>query len=240
MLLSGTSLSFLLFGSATSQTLSTGSLPPLRCSVFCSFSRVTLPQVLCDDPPVAFRGLDRAAREQLFWAMKAETTARMGEDLHRPSMWGPPPRQNTQARQPRRARVLSAEERMARLGQSQSDGGASNEVRITHGHSVLCRFALQVHTPPTSAPAPPSQPAQPPPQLSRPPPIPPRQGVFCCPARPSPPIPPRQYVFMCPARPSPPIPPRLFLFSCPARPSPPIPPRLFLFSRPAQPSFLFC
>ena len=113
-----------------------------------------------DHPPRAFRHLEKAEREQLFWELKSQSTARMGRELNRPSRWGPPPGQSTQVRQPRRARVLSAQERSERLSRSQPAGGGSEEVRshnsqqpltdllrrcIYRPHPHPCRLRLRAH-----------------------------------------------------------------------------------------------
>ena len=94
------------------------------------FSEVTLGEVRGNNPPRAFRNMGTAEREQLFWALKAQTTAQRGQDLLRqqapPVRFGPNRGQTEQPRQGRRARVLSAEQRRERLaqeGQSSMDIG---------------------------------------------------------------------------------------------------------------------
>ena len=106
--------------------------------VFSSFSEITLREVLGSRPPRAFRNMERAEREQLYWALKAQTTAQRGQDLLReqalPVRFGPNRGQTEQPRRGRRARVLSSTERRERLAQGQSsmdaDGGEVSKHRI--------------------------------------------------------------------------------------------------------------
>ena len=106
--------------------------------VCCRFSEITLREVLGSRPPRAFRNMERAEREQLYWALKAQTTAQRGEDLLRqqapPVRFGPNRGQTEQPRRGRRARVLSSEQRRERLTQGQSsmdaDGGEVSKHRI--------------------------------------------------------------------------------------------------------------
>ena len=92
----------------------------LTC-VFCSFAQVTLGEVLGNHPPRAFVGLDEAARVRLYWDLKAQSTALRGQEhvaaQTPPVRFGPNRDHSAQPRPGRRARVLSAAERQARLAQ---------------------------------------------------------------------------------------------------------------------------
>ena len=121
----------------------------LTLCVSFSFSQVTLQEVLGNQPPRAFRGMAAAEREQLFWALKAQTTAQRGQDLLRqqapPVRFGPNRGQTEQPRPQRRARVLSAQERRERLAQegrsSMDVGGGEVSTHLVHPQ-YLDRFAF--------------------------------------------------------------------------------------------------
>ena len=65
--------------------------------------------------------MERAEREQLFWALKAQRTAQRGQDLLQqqapPVRFGLNRGQTEQPRPHRRARVLSSQQRRERLAQ---------------------------------------------------------------------------------------------------------------------------
>ncbi len=109
------------------------------------FSEITLREVLGSRPPRAFRNMDRAEREQLYWALKAQTTAQRGQELLEqqalPVRFGPNRGQTSQPRRGRRARVLSSEQRRERLahGQAAMDVGGG-EVRRHLVDSLLTGF----------------------------------------------------------------------------------------------------
>ena len=73
--------------------------------------------------------MECAEREQLFWALKAQTTAQRGQEHLQaqapPVRFGPPRGQTEQPRQGRRVRVLSSQQRRERLVQS---GQSSTEI----------------------------------------------------------------------------------------------------------------
>ena len=112
----------------------------LCCSVadssVCSprFAQVTLQEVLGNRPPRAFRNMEEAERERLFWVLKAQTTAQRGTELLQqqapPVRFGPNRGQTEQPRQARRARVLSSQERRERLAQEgqSATGNGGGEV----------------------------------------------------------------------------------------------------------------
>ena len=66
-------------------------------------------------PPQAFLGLSPPEREELYWQLKAASTLMegAGPGIYGPATHNSPP--PTQQRQPRRARVLTREQRDARL-----------------------------------------------------------------------------------------------------------------------------
>ena len=107
------------------------------------FAQVSLPEVLGNTPPRAFRNMERGEREQLFWALKAQTTAQRGVELQRqqapPVRFGPQRVQTEQPRRGRRARVLSSSERRERLAQDQPgmDTGVG-EVRSPPARIIIC------------------------------------------------------------------------------------------------------
>ena len=227
-------------------------------SVFCSFAQVTLREVLGNQPPRAFVGLDEAARVRLYWDLKAQSTALRGQEhvaaQTPPVRFGPNRDQSAQPRPGRRARVLSAAERQARLAQegqpaAQPPPAAFQPVAPPHAFQPHASFS-QPDAPPAS-----SQPATPPPVAQ--PAAPPASHLAQpfhmewspAPAAPaystassqhvqspasslpvqSPLFPPRPQVFCIPASPAPLIPSRPLFFSLPANP-PPFPKRTSLFS----------
>ena len=122
-------------------------------SVCSRFSEVTLGEVLGNNPPRAFRNMGTAEREQLFWDLKAQTTAQRGQDLLRqqapPVRFGPNRGQTEQPRQGRRARVLSAEQRRERLaqeGQSSMDIGGGEVSKPLFCPRSPNRFVFRRHT----------------------------------------------------------------------------------------------
>ena len=151
------------------------------------FSEITLREVLGSRPPRAFLNMDRGEREQLYWALKAQTTAQRGQELLQqqapPVRFGPNRDQTEQPRRGRRARVLSSEQRRERLahGQAAMDLGGGEVRRNLIQHSLLTNFSPQAQgqsypcdpppCPPPSQPLCPPQPSQPPcpPQPSQPP-----------------------------------------------------------------------
>ena len=84
--------------------------------------------------------MEQGEREQLFWALKAQTTAQRGVELQRqqapPVRFGPQRVQNEQPRRGRRARVLSSAERRERLAQDQS-GMESSGGEVTTPHRTV-------------------------------------------------------------------------------------------------------
>ena len=93
--------------------------------------------------------MEPTEREQLFWALKAQTTAQRGQDHLQaqapPVRFGPPRGPTEQPRQGRRARVLSSQlrrERLAQSGQSSTQIGGG-EVRNDHllNSPDVCVFA---------------------------------------------------------------------------------------------------
>ena len=225
--------------------------------VSCRFAQVTLDEVLGRRPPRAFEGMAEAERERLFWDLKTRTTALRGQQVldeqTPPVRFGPNRDQTAQARPVRRARVLSSEDRRARLAQQ--------------GQPAAAPPPAQPTSPPPAASSPPtSQPPSPPPVSPQPPspaamewsscPPPETQpcsfpaymewSAYPCPQPTltlSPPttnpikpplFPPRPQVFCIPASPPPVIPTRLFKFSFPFLP-PPFPARTSLFSLPCEP-----
>ena len=109
------------------------------------FSEITLREVLGSRPPRAFRNMDRAEREQLYWALKAQTTAQRGQELLEqqapPVRFGPNRGQTSQPRRGRRARVLSSEQRRERLAHGQADmdvGGGEVRMHLTQHSLPAC------------------------------------------------------------------------------------------------------
>ena len=147
--------------------------------VLCRFSQVTLPEVLGDRPPRAFQGMSPAEREQLYWDLKAQTTAqRVQQHLAAqtpPVRFGPNRVQTPQPRPVRRARVLSSEGRRARLAQEGRPAAQPPPARTAspppqqqspseqHGMPPMAsqHAASQSSAPPPTQPATP--PLQPPP-----------------------------------------------------------------------------
>ena len=92
--------------------------------------------------------MDRGEREQLYWALKAQTTAQRGQELLQqqasPVRFGPNRGQTEQPRRGRRARVLSSEERRERLahGQSAMDVGGGEVSMHLIQHSLLACLSL--------------------------------------------------------------------------------------------------
>ena len=119
---------------------------PVVLTFLCSrFAEVTLREVLGSRPPRAFRNMERSEREQLYWALKAQTTAQRGQELLEqqalPVRFGPNRGQTSQPRRGRRARVLSSEERRERLahGQSAMDvGGEEVRIHLIQNSLVVC------------------------------------------------------------------------------------------------------
>ena len=130
--------------------LRSSTLSKVLTLVCCSFSEITLREVLGSRPPRAFRNMERAEREQLYWALKAQTTAQRGQDLLReqalPVRFGPNRGQTEQPRRGRRARVLSSEQRRERLtqGQSSMDLGGG-QVRSISSSAVSRHVCLRRH-----------------------------------------------------------------------------------------------
>ena len=230
--------------------------------VSCRFAQVTLDEVLGRRPPRAFEGMAEAERERLFWDLKTRTTALRGQQVldeqTPPVRFGPNRDQTAQARPVRRARVLSSEDRRARLAQQ--------------GQPAAAPSPAQPASPPPAASQPPTSSPQPcPPPASSQPPCPPpvspqpqssaaMEWFSCLSSAAQSPCPPpaassqqpchasMEWV-SCPspqptATMSPPslqsikpplFPPRPQVFCIPASPPPPIPSRLFKFSFPFFP-----
>ena len=156
-------------------------LPTTRCRpvnlglsnpcVFCSFAQVTLGEVLGNHPPRAFVGLDEAARVRLYWDLKAQSTALRGQEhvaaQTPPVRFGPNRDQRAQPRPGRRARVLSAAERQARLAQEGQPAAQPPPARPPSPPSSSQPTGPPAATQP-AAPTPVSQPASGQPAFSYP------------------------------------------------------------------------
>ena len=197
-----------------------------------------------------------AEREQLYWDLKAQTTAQRGQQhlaaQTPPVRFGPNRVQTPQPRPVRRARVLSSEGRRARLAQEgrpaapppsqPAQPAAPPPIQPSAASQSAAPPPIQ---PPASHPAPPraappqAQPPQPP--VSQPPQPPVSQPVLMewSPAAPTalptsqptqfPIFPPRPQVYCIPASPPPSIPSRPFFLSLHSQP-PAFPERTSLYS----------
>ena len=107
------------------------------------FAQVTLREVLGNHPPRAFEGMEPAERERLYWDLKSQTTALRGQEhvaaQTPPVRFGPNRVQTPQSRPARRTRILSAEERRARLAQEGQPAAPPPPQRV------------QPHSPPTAS-----------------------------------------------------------------------------------------
>ena len=201
--------------------------------------------------------MDEAARVQLYWDLKSRTTAQRGQahiDAQTPPVrFGPNRVQTPQPRPVRRARVLSSEDRRARLAQQGQPAAPPPPAGPAPPPPAVSEPEAP---PPSSQPPPPpltpaeasrAQPASPPPASSRPlcpadmewsssPSLQPTATMSSPPTHPTKPplFPVRPQVFCIPACPPPIIPTRLFKFSFPFLP-PPFPVRTSLFSLPCEP-----
>ena len=210
--------------------------------------------------------MDEAERRQLYWELKAQSTAFRGQQLLEeqapPVRFGPNRDQTAQARPGRRARVLSADERRARLAQQGQPAAPPPQARPASpppaasqpqtssppppppaeaspaaSHPTALPAAPQTSAPPTMEWSP-AQPATPHVQPAAPPPASsqtPSSAAMEWSACPSPQ--PTQTMSNPTTQPfKPPLfPPRPQVFCIPASPPPIIPSRLFKFSFPFFP-----
>ena len=119
------------------------------------FAQVTLGEVLGRRPPRAFEGMDEAERERLYWDLKSRSTALRGHEhvaaQTPPVRFGPNRVQTPQPRPARRTRILSAEERRARLAQEGQPAAPPPPQRVQPAAPPPPAEARQGAPPPTAS-----------------------------------------------------------------------------------------